>query len=1652
VSVGGSGGDGGAGGKVTVRADGNLWADTDAAGAGGIVAQSIGGGGGNGGRAATITGSASNGVNVSLGVTVGGWAGDGGKSDLVIVDSGLNGGGSIVTKGAGAIGILAQSVAGSGGNGGDSWSAAGGYGSNASVNAAVSVGGGGGDGNVSGDVLVHNAMTVTTGGDMSAAIVAQSIGGGGGNGGATNSATADLGTQNGVNVAVNVGVGGAGGTGNTSGAVDVTNSGNLTTGGDYSSGLVAQSIGGGGGMGGAANAKAFHVGGTSGTSVTANVGIGGKGGSGNDAALFRLDGDGNVIGAGVHVDNSGEIRTSGFNSIGILAMSVGGGGGGGGAASTDEEIVGGGSEGETSVGIGAAIALAAGGAGNGGTVSVTNSSLIITNGQDSYGISANSIGGGGGVGGSSSSGTIGKYAIGGSLGGAGGGGGNGAQVDVFNLASAGIWTQQERSIGIFAQSVGGGGGAGGAGASKGRSDGAEVSVNLSLGGSGNVGGNAGKVNVENSGWIQTDKANSHGILAQSIGGSGGVGGASATSANDSKVAVTLSLGGAGGDGGTSDKVTVKNFAGGDILTKGDNSHGIFAQSVGGGGGAGGAGSTENGEAETAVTLYVGGQGGEGSKGGEVRVDNYGRIETLGYISHGIFAQSVGGGGGASGAATGASKADMTIGGGASGLPIPIDLGDPNAKSDGGYVEVNNYGEIITHKDGSYGIFAQSVGGGGGYGGTVTSDAAGADSVTIGLGGKGGNGGDGGDVKVTVSGSIETFGARAHGVVAQSIGGGGGVGGDAKGQTSNALGIGGLGGKGGDGGNVTVIRTGTIVTHGVDSMAIFAQSVGGGGGLGGAGFGRFGATADGGSGIDNNTIGFNTFSGAKGSGGIVTILQDGDIHAVGDRGHGIVAQAVGGGGGAGGTLTEGAAGSGGGIGDAQAASATTLSQVWVGGAQAYAMFGQSSTGQGNADNVHLGAGGSLIAQGLDSVAAYAESTSNPGYAKGNLTIDLNGAYAIGGGGTGVAIALVGGADNVVTNNSLTYAMGSSFTYVPAFQAFSLFAAGDEPFVPENAILASLFDDFSALTATGTSGNDQIDNIKTFNGDGSVKTLGRFIGNVDLGGGSNGFHNFIDSSVVNISILDPDTLAFVTPATIKLNGGTFLNDGLMTNNGIGALGSLMITGGYTQTLSGDLVTDLDLDNHMTDITDLTGAGSYAGDAPLNFTSIDRLFDRDGYVIATGDHIETTMTPTLAHPAVGFAFKTKASADEKSLILYSESPTFEDMIKDPASGVTDPGVFQMAGYFDGLQNVQALYDQPSELARMINMLRFSQTEEEFGKALTRLTPHYAVHSFEMINRSTDTMLQTARECTDGATYDYDGRCVWFSISPQQNYNRDMGPGATNRDDVYKTMSLGAMGELNDNWSLGGTLGRTDFTSNVWFKGDLLSETTGESWQAYALAKYTNAQYFADFALGGGTGKFDGTRDTTIAQVGFIPGETLAGEYLDEILHAGIGNSVSYTQDAGQFGASVRFGFTHQLGGVYVQPTLQFDARYLRVSGKESGSVAAFDFGGTANTYLSATPGLEIGTDIAISDKASLRAYAMGSIEFSNKDWKIEGQFKAAEGLGAPPLTLTEAVDSPLYRVGAGVELNGVNGVGLAVRYNGAFGKRVEMNAVSAALKVRF
>ena len=119
---------------------------------------------------------------------------------------------------------------------------------------------------------------------------------------------------------------------------------------------------------------------------------------------------------------------------------------------------------------------------------------------------------------------------------------------------------------------------------------------------------------------------------------------------------------------------------------------------------------------------------------------------------GLVFQSVGAGGGVANL-LGVDAVAVTLGGAA------------NASGDGGNLAVTNTGDVITEGIRAHGVFLQSLGGGGG---AVFTSAA-APTVTL----SAQNSGNGGNLAFTQNGSIVTHGDQAYGLFAQSVGGGGG---------------------------------------------------------------------------------------------------------------------------------------------------------------------------------------------------------------------------------------------------------------------------------------------------------------------------------------------------------------------------------------------------------------------------------------------------------------------------------------------------------------------------------------------------------------------------------------------------------------------------------------------------------------------------------------------------------------------------------------------------------------------------------------------------------------------------------------------------------------------------------------------------------------
>src|SRR5690606_8490363 len=290
-------------------------------------------------------------------------------------------------------GVAAQSIGGGGGNGGINVS--GGISMGGQLTAGV--GGFGGGGGTGGDVFADVAADITVAGADVVGFLAESIGGGGGNGGINVSGGLRP-TTTSSQPSLVFGLGGSGGAGNTSGNVQATQAGRIMVEGEGSTGVLAQSIGGGGGNGGLNVSGSFAL---ARRSNAAAIGIGGLGGDGASAGAVTLASDGEILvdgrardgtRAGLGAEDLAELSMR-ERGAGMLAQSIGGGGGNGGVNATGVLAP---SGNQLAVGVGGW----GGGGGHAGAVSVQRglgaADRIVTAGNFVSGLVAQSIGGGGG--------------------------------------------------------------------------------------------------------------------------------------------------------------------------------------------------------------------------------------------------------------------------------------------------------------------------------------------------------------------------------------------------------------------------------------------------------------------------------------------------------------------------------------------------------------------------------------------------------------------------------------------------------------------------------------------------------------------------------------------------------------------------------------------------------------------------------------------------------------------------------------------------------------------------------------------------------------------------------------------------------------------------------------------------------------------------------------------------------------------------------------------------------------------------------------------------------------------------------------------------------------------------------------------------------
>jgi hypothetical protein len=1665
-ALGGAPGDGGDGEKVTVQHTGDI--TTQGLDSTAIFAQSIGGGGGN----AALTMAVSLLSAGSLDVGLGRFGGTGGMGRDVEVTAD----GNLQTHGASAVGIRAQSV-GNGGGVSGAFSVglsgpSGQEGSGQSSKGTVAIGLEGGAGGSSGNVDVTTSGSITTSGKDAYAIHAQSVGGGGGVGGsATNIIFRNTN-------AGGLGIGGQGGTGATSGTVDVTNHGVLTTGGENSHGIYAQSIGGGGGVGGYAGVAKFVFGEpVAQGSFSGTMSFGGKGGTGANSSM-------------VDVTNTGTIVTTGAKAFGVNAQSIGGGGGDGGMV-INGSIAGGSSA--------KAIAVNVGGDGNIGgvssTVTVVNEGTIHTTGAESIGIQAQSIGGGGGNAGLvtnlnmvSTGSQSSAFTVSWNTGGTGGLGNTAGAVDVTNRhaedgTGGAIFTEGASAHGIVAESLGGGGGNGSSIVSVMRDNAGQdtISVGVGVGGDGGTGGTGGSVTVTNDAGIETKGNGANGIRARSLGGGGGSGGMVLAmnvvqTNNLGQHAGLATVGGSGGFGNSAGNVIVNNN--GSIITRGANADGLVAQSIGGGGGDAGVGIPATSSVTSTVVAGVlsallGGRGGSGAAGGAVTVNHSGDITVFGEGSNAVTAESLNGGGGGialdfngitslpggtglpgapegfetdpvfvlhlGGTDTQTSNAELVtlnytgtfgaagdhgagnnvqaIGGGGGTLDAKLGivdratapedavklrgmLGGVNGRNnDGGDVASMHAGNVVTTGLNTPALLMQSIGGGGGRANVVVATETGSlGDSTFGLGGENGADERGGRITHTQTGSIATSGSASHGALLQSIGGGGGVmsyllsGGaesasapngadDAKPQrtivaatsaadTSVAVTLGSAGGSGLDAKAVQLDLSGDVAIGGDHAVGLILQSIGGGGGTANVV----------GAGLLDVTIGGS--AGASGDGGDLALTNTGNISSTGERSHGVVLQSIGGGGGA------------------------------VLGSVSAPTVNLSADNSGDGGSITFAQIGDIVTSGSGARGLVAQSLGGGG---GFVTGNDDAAFAgsAGGAGAGGAISLLLDGDLVTMSDGTTALFAQSVgtggggdIHAQLTADHHIVGAANGVAVAFDGGASNVFENHgSVMTLSGLTGTAFVGGA----GDDSIVNDGVVIGNVALGGGANTFTNQAGATLFSGATLD-----------LGEASNQFVNDGLLVPGADDLAIVTHLNGSLRQSADARGRFELDFGSDTLDALVATGSAAIDGivDVSLLNTQAIRPGDFSKILYSAAGGLTDQGLGLATQPSVVITYGVARPDSRTATLGYSVDFAPQGLLGNRAV---------IGDYINRVQ----LAGSSTSIGPTISRLVSISDLESYSRALTQLgSEHYAeqqAHTLGSLQRFSRIM-QDCGAMRGGRNRLGHDDCVWSRIDdhPSSHGSHDGIPRGQEEGRQY---SFGFQRRVAETWTLGAGLGLED-NDTIGFDGSWSGESTVV--EVGLLARRASGRTSAGMVLALGNSSQDVRRELDVTNGAIANGD----------------RDISFVSGA--------FDLMHDFvrGGLVVTPAVTVGVSFLsgeRMTESGAGGLDAV-LASDDETHLWVQPTLAFGFERGLANRKALRVYArLGALQYlTSPTTEVRAGLTGAPA-GVELMRIGSQLDRTHFLAEGGLELIAADRFTFALSYSRQTSDTRESSSTGARFAVR-
>lgn len=519
---------------------------------------------------------------------------------------------------------------------------------------------------------------------------------------------------------------------------------------------------------------------------------------------------------------------------------------------------------------------------------------------------------------------------------------------------------------------------------------------------------------------------------------------------------------------------------------------------------------------------------------------------------------------------------------------------------------------------------------------------------------------------------------------------------------------------------------------------------------------------------------------------------------------------------------------------------------------------------------------------------------------------------------------------------------------------------------------------------------------------IDNYGTITGNVDLYEWSNAFNNhsgalFNMGSVVDLGAYDDNVLT---------------NDGTVSPGGVNNVHTTALTGSLTNTATGAMLFDVDMDNSVADRIEATNLASLNGDLKLNFVSFDAT--PGDYTILSASNV-STQNLALANPFVQGSITYENGDTEVHLSVdgFNFTPT------GITGNAAEIGKFINNSFNGGSDGLDPL---------MLALLNLSDLDAA-QDALTQLSPN--VYTTQQIAALTGSIgfadkLLSCRVADGAYAFGAEGQCAWARGAYRaQNFD---GADGTGFDSAGFDFAAGAQVNGGGDWRFGAAFGVT--TSNT--DGDNNASSDGTAFQAGAVAKYAPGPYLFAASVSGSWGSYDTTR-----HVDFV----------------GFSDKLEGDSDVYSLNARLRAAFTVEQNNMYMRPMVDLNATYIHTSAfTESGGVAAISVDGNSDTVFSVSPAIEFGGQAVAGNGALLRPYLRGGVSFFSQDnVDLTGKF-AADTAGIDSFTITTATDDMLWNVAAGLDVLSMDGKTLQLFYQGNFGNKTSDNLGGIKYSINF